>query len=75
MSIYRRAQMTDAVGGMATDGKARFISTFVGLICYFVAIDLINLVRIPLRRKIRDTFLSIKSKRAERKGSNELDAF
>jgi len=47
--------------------KDRFINTFLGLIFYFVCTDIINLVRIPLKKRINRLIWQIKDRKNVKK--------
>ena len=48
---------------MGAHEKERFINTFVGLVFYFVCVDVINLVRIPLRKKINKLIWRVRDRK------------
>jgi len=58
LSAYKKAS---TFTGM--NEKDRFINMLVGLIFYFICTDIINLVRIPLKRKINKLIGQVKKRK------------
>ena len=65
MSVYKKVNTFTGVSE-----KDRFINTFLGLIFYFVCTDIINLVRIPLKRKINRLIWRIRDRKNVEKESH-----
>ena len=68
MSIYKKANTFTGASE-----KDRFVNTLVGLIFYFICTDIINLIRIPLKKKISRLVEQAKEKRNRRKDDHEKE--
>lgn len=58
MSVYKKVSTFTGV-----NEKERFINMLVGLIFYYVCMDIINLVRIPLKRKLNKLIGQVKDRK------------
>ena len=66
MSIYKKANTFTG-----TSEKERFINMLIGLIFYFICTDIINLVRIPLKRKINKLIGQVKTRKKIERDDHE----
>ena len=60
--------MNPAFGRLgSSDTKNKVVGTFLGILIYFVCVDAINLVRLPLRRKLWDSIDKVKQRVREKR--------